>query len=237
MRARPRRRHAHRVGRHGGGEPHGRVVWVRTPLVCALLVCALLVCTLLTGCGGSAARTARTKRTARTGIPPALLAQARPIGAGVRFRPPAPARVRGRCSRALGPRSRVHVEVFAANRVVIVPAGIGVGRPWRLNAGRIAGARCYGALVTLEPTGVVLFARASPPRLADLFRAWGQPLSRRRVASFPAAAGRQVEVFVDGRRAAGAPNDVPLASGAEVVVEVGPHVPPHRAFRFASGPG
>lgn len=238
---------ARRAGRCAGGAPLGRVIRVCLPLACVLLA----------GCGGSAARTARlavptstipsrrararsasdpASARARAGIPPALLAQARPIGAGARFRPLAPAHVSGRCSHTLGPRSLVHVEVFAANRVVIVPAGIGVGRPWRLNSGRIVNARCYSALVTLEPTGVVLVAREGTPDLGDLFRAWGQPLSRWRVASFAAARGTQVAVFLDGRRVAGAPGRVPLTPRAEVVVEVGPYVPPHSTFRFAPGP-
>ena len=84
------------------------------------------------------------------------MAQARPIGRGARFHPPATGPVIGRCRRRLGPRIGVHVELFAANRVVLVPAGIGTRPPRGFSAGRISGAGCYGDLVTLEPTGVVL---------------------------------------------------------------------------------
>jgi hypothetical protein len=141
----------------------------------------------------------------------------------------------GPCGKLLGQRFGVHVEVFAANRVVIVPAGIGTSPPRALSEGRISAARCYGSLVTLEPTGVVLVRRGSQRSLADLFRSWGQQLSPRRLASFRAAAGSRVAVFVDGRRFGGPPGSVPLTRHAEIVLEVGPHVPPHASYTFPHG--
>lgn len=129
----------------------------------------------------------------------------------------------------------MHIEVFAANRVVIVPAGIGARPPWTLAAGRITRARCYGALVTLDPTGVVLMRAGARLSLADLFRAWGQPLSSSRLGPFAAPAGRRVAVFVDGQRLRGAPGSVPLVSHSEIVLEAGTHVPPHRSFTFPAG--
>jgi hypothetical protein len=75
--------------------------------------------------------------------------------------------------------------------------------------------------VTLDPAGVVLV------RPGALFRSWGRPLSPARLASFGAAAGSRVAVFVDGRAWHGTPAAVPLTRHAEIVLEVGPHVPPH----------
>jgi hypothetical protein len=124
------------------------------------------------------------------------------------------------------------VEVFAANRVVIVPAGIGTRPPRTFSGGRISGAGCFGDIVTLEPTGVVLVRPGIDATLADLFRAWGQPLSRNRLAGFAAAPGTQVSAFVDGRRWPGSPRRVPLSRHAEIVLEVGPHVPPHAGYTF-----
>jgi hypothetical protein len=129
----------------------------------------------------------------------------------------------------------VHVEVFAANRVVLLPAGIGTRPPRGFSAGRISRARCYGALVTLEPTGVVLVRAEARLRLDDLFRAWGQPLSRARLASFSTGAARRVAVFVDGRRWRAAPGEVPLRRHSEIVLEVGPYVPPHPSYTFPPG--
>lgn len=185
------------------------------------------------GAGRGQAASMRPPPSSQTIIPAALLRQARPIGRGPRFHPPASGPVPGPCTPTLGARTYAHVEVFAANRVVIVPAGIGVGAPWRMVDGRVRAARCYGALVSLEPTGVVLVRRGLRLTLTDLFRAWGQPLAPRRVASFtaPAAGGGSV-VFVDGHRRYGAPGAVPLSPRAEIVIEIGPRVPPHASYAF-----
>ena len=180
--------------------------------------------------------TARTRTSATSpGIPPELLAQARPIGEGPRFRPPVTGPVIDRCRRRLGPRYGVHVEVFGANRVVIVPAGVGLRPPVRRSGGRISSAVCYGSLVTLEPTGVVLVRPGRRYVLSDLFHAWGEPLSARRVASFIAPRGSSIALFVGGRRWSGPPGRVPLTRHAEIVVEAGPYVPPHSSYTFPPG--
>jgi hypothetical protein len=127
------------------------------------------------------------------------------------------------------------VEVFAADRVVIVPAGIGTRPPRSYSEGRIARARCYGSLVTLEPTGVVLVRPDAKLTVGDLFASWGQRLSPDRMASFTARAGRPVTVYVGGKRSTGSPGSVPLVPHAEIVLEVGPHVPPHTSYTFPSG--
>ncbi len=169
------------------------------------------------------------------GIPRALLLQARPIGRGARFHPPATGPVIAPCARRLGPRYGTHVEVFAANRVLLIPTGIGTRPPRRFSAGRIAGAGCYGALVTLEPTGLVLVRPGLKLSLSDLFHAWGQPLTRRRLSSFRAPPRTPVAVFVDGRRWYGSPANVPLSRHSEIVAEVGAYVPPHASYTFPPG--
>lgn len=189
---------------------------------------------LLPAACGSTARPPDAAPTA-TPPPPALVAQARPIGRGARFQPPANGPVVGRCDRRLGPRAGVHVEVFAANRVLLIPAGIGTRPPGSFSARRISTAHCDGELVTLDPTGVVLVRPGSHPVLADLFRAWSEPLSTRRLASFSASSGARVEVFVNGRRWRGDPGAVTLAPHSEIVLEVGPYVPPHRSYTFPPG--
>lgn len=141
----------------------------------------------------------------------------------------------GACHRRLGARYGVHLEVFGANRVVIVPRGIGSRPPWRLTAGRISDARCFGALVTLEPTGLVLVRPGRTFSLADLFRTWGQRLSRRLVARFVAGPGQEVRVYVNGRRRPGSPGVISLRRHSEVVLEVGPYIPPHPVYTFPPG--
>jgi hypothetical protein len=129
----------------------------------------------------------------------------------------------------------VHLEVFTVNRVVLIPAGVGTRPPRTFSAGRISHARCYGSLVTLEPTGLVLVRGPARLSVADLFRAWGEPLSPGRLASFRAPPGTVVAAFVGGRRWRGPPQRIPLSRHAEIVLEVGPHVPPHRSYSFPPG--
>ncbi|MGI8506484.1 MAG: hypothetical protein ACR2MK_06690 [Solirubrobacteraceae bacterium] len=187
------------------------------------------------GCG-SAGHDGRVHRALTdAGIPGPLVREARPVGRGARFQAPPTGPVIGSCRRALGPRHGVHVEVFASDCVVIVPAGIGARAPLARSEGRISRARCFGALVTLEPTGVVLVRPGARLTLADLFRSWGRPVSERRLDSFGARAGERVAVFVDGRRWRGQPGSVPLVSHSEAVLEVGPYVPPHSSYTFPPG--
>lgn len=181
---------------------------------------------LLAGCGSSAARRPASR------IPRELLAEARPIGAGPRFQPPSTGPVIGPCRARLGRRIEAHVELFAANRVVIVAAGIGTRPPRTLADGRITATRCYGELVTIDPTGIVLVRPGRVARIGSLFRSWGQRLSDDQLASF---GGGRVIAFVDGRRWRGQPMTVPLAPRSEIVLEIGPYVPPHTSFTFPPG--
>jgi hypothetical protein len=193
------------------------------------MVAGVLALLGMVGCGS-------TDRSSQAQAPRAkLLAEARPIGRGPAFQPPVSGTVSGPCRVGLGPRAGVHVEVFAANRVVLIAAGVGTKPPRRVLSGRVSSAGCYGDLVTLDPTGLVLVRAGAQLTLADLFRSWGQPLTSRRVASFSAATGEKVRVFVDGRRWRGPPRSVPLSVHSEIVVEVGPYVPPHSAYTFPPG--
>jgi hypothetical protein len=201
------------------------------PAIALVVALVVALAVAVAGCGSS-------HGLPRIGATPglaALVRERRPLGRGPRFHPPARGSVPGRCRRALGPRYGVHVELFAANRVVLVAPGIGVRGPVHGISGRIAGARCYGALVTLDPTGVILVRPGRTLRVADLFRAWGEPLSRRRLASFTASGRHQVVTYVGGRRRRGAPGSLPLTRHAEIVLEVGPPVPPHAGYTFPPG--
>jgi hypothetical protein len=193
------------------------------------LICSSL---MLAGCG--AARTASPEQGG-SGIPASLLAGERPIGRGPRFQPPNTGTVTGRCSPTLGTREQAHIELFGANRVVLLAAGIGTRAPRRLSDGRLVRATCFGDVVTLDPTGTVYF-RTGTRRLTlgDLFDAWGQRLSSRRIASFFGT--RPVRAYVDGRARGGNPRRIPLTPGAEVVLEIGPSVPPHTHFPFPPKP-
>lgn len=207
----------------------------------AALFCAAL---LLTGCGaGRAAPAKQRPRGVRVGadvgvdvdagIPASLRAGLRPIGRGPRFQPPITGPVPGRCGRTLGERLAAHIEVFGANQVVLLAAGIGTVAPRKFREGRLTHARCFGDVVTLDPTGIVYFRAGTVLTLGTVFRAWGEPLTATRVASF--TGGRTI-TYVDGKLWRGAASAVPLRFGAEIVVEVGPHVPPHKRFVFPPPP-
>jgi hypothetical protein len=183
----------------------------------------------LAGCGGS------SHPDPLSGVPRALILEARPIGRGPQFHPPARGPVLGTCAPSLGRRVGVHVELFAANRVVLVAAGIGTRPPRTYSAGRIAGAGCYGDLVTIDPTGLVLIRPGRYLTVADLFRSWGQPVSDHQLLSFAAPRGTKVSVFINGHPSSLAPGQIPLARHAEIVLEVGPHVPPHASYTFPPG--
>jgi hypothetical protein len=159
-----------------------------------------------------------------------------PIGVGPGFRLPAaqPAVLAGepvgpfRCVHG-GRRYGAHIELFVRRQVLIVPAGIGVARPWREHLARLTPGGCTYAARTLEPTGVIELRR--PLTLGDLFRIWGQPLSPARIAGFR---GR-VLAFVGGRRRRGDPRTIRLTRHAQVVLELGGYVAPHPRYLFPPG--
>lgn len=193
---------------------------------------------LLAGCGTATSPPPHGSRglaggRRASGIPAGLLAGVRPIGRGPRFQPPAGERVLGACRTPLGTRRQAHIELFGANRVVLLAAGIGARAPRRIRDGRLRRARCFGALVTLDPTGTVYYRPGRAFTVADIFRVWGQPLTGRRIASFT---GGRVRAYVNGRRWHRSPGAVPLTRNAEIVLEVGAQVPPHASFRFAPQP-
>jgi hypothetical protein len=206
----------------------------RTPGTAAALACLLGVA----GCGGGSDRssTAAGARPSASAAIRALVREARPIGGGARFRPLAPSRTPGRCRPRLGARFPVHLELFAADRVVLVPAGLGIGPPRHNRGGRVVAGRCAGTLVTLDPTGVVWARRGAPATLGTLFAEWGRPLSAHALLGFRTPADATVRVYVDGRRRPGPARAVALTPRAEIVLEVGPQVPPHARYAFPPRP-
>jgi hypothetical protein len=212
----------------------------------ALALAAAVVAAALGGCGSGGQR-----RPASPAAPDAAVAldaaRTRPFGRGAAFRPPpygpavaVAARVGSLTCAAPGSHPYgAHIELFAAGLVVAVPAGIGVAPPQRRDGAVVASGRCVYPLRTLEPTGVIEVDAPSAgralPTLGQLFAVWGQPLGARRLAGFAAPRGGPVTVFVDGRRWPGDPRAVPLGRHAQIVLEVGPRVEPHPAYRFAPG--
>jgi hypothetical protein len=147
-----------------------------------------------------------------------------PIGIGPRYQlraaPPSVAAGspvgRFTCARGDATRVETHVELFADKRALLLPTGIGVSR------------RCTYPLRTEAPTGVVESLPSVHATLGDLFALWGEPLTARGFASFR---GR-VSAWVGGCPWSGDLRKIPLRRHAEIVVEVGGYIPPHRSFLF-----
>jgi hypothetical protein len=145
-----------------------------------------------------------------------------PIGPGPRYHPPAQ-QLDGRpvgglrcgAARDVFP---AHVELFVNRRVVIIPTGIG------------RTARCDYGLRTRAPIGVVEVAHGTRATIGDLFRLWGQPLTRHRLASFHSA--QPLRAYVAGKLVRGDAARVPLTPKAQIVIELGAYVAPHRSFLF-----
>jgi hypothetical protein len=137
-----------------------------------------------------------------------------------------------KCTSAAAARFGVHLELFAARRVVLIPSGIGIAPPRRQEGAYVRAGRCSYPLRTREPTGVIeVQATGRTKTLGDLFAIWGQPLGASRMAGFH---GR-VTAYLNGRRWPAAPGAIPLAKHAQIVLEVGGYVRRHATYRFPPG--
>jgi hypothetical protein len=162
-----------------------------------------------------------------------------PAGRGAGYHPPpvSPAVARRRpiaglrCQRGSGRVYGIHLELYARRLVLPVPAGIGIAPPQRRQGAYVRAGTCVYAVRTYEPTGLVVVETGRALTLGTLFSVWGQPLSRDRVSGFRGP----VRSFLGGRRWSGSPTQIPLRRHAEIVLEVGPSVPPHRSYLFPPG--
>jgi hypothetical protein len=187
---------------------------VRPRRPAALALIAALALGLTAGACGSTGKSPGAGSVATNApIPASLLRGLRHIGRGPRFLPPVTGRPTGACASRPGP-EEAHLELFGANQVVLIAAGVG-------HRGG-----CYGNAVTISDAGVVHFRPGAT--LAEVFRAWGEPLSADQMASFRGP----VRYYVAGRRVHRVPA---LTEHAEIVIEVGPYVPPHARFSFPEG--
>jgi hypothetical protein len=191
----------------------------------AKTLCAVAAGVALAGCGDPGPTTA-----------PSVGPDPRYRPAGLSDRVARAQRVRGlACTKRRPTRFGVHIELFAGRRVVIVPAGIGIAPPRRRSGAYVVSGRCEYPAITVEPTGVIQVARGSQLLLGDLFALWGQPLSRSRLAAFTASQGNRVRAFVGGREWLGSLGRIPLRRHAQIVLEVGGYVAPHRRYGFPPG--
>jgi hypothetical protein len=203
----------------------------------AAAACAGLL--LLAACG---AASHPVSSPAEKPLPPDYLPLT--IGPGPRYRPAAAsARVRAAapidgqlCSRRTGERFGAHLEVFAHQHVVAIPAGIGIAPPLALgNDATVRGGHCSYPARTTDPTGVIDIRNGARVTLGELFDIWGQALGKRIVARFRAPAGSLVVAYVNGHRFMADPRAIPLRRHERIVLEVASRVPPHRVYLFRKG--
>jgi hypothetical protein len=144
-----------------------------------------------------------------------------PIGVGPKFHPRAATHAGGLHCTSGGKRDGVHLELFAHNRVVIIPAGIGLR------------GSCSYPLRTRWPVGVI--ETQGRFTLGHFFRLWGQPLSPTRLVGFRTTSDRPVRAYVAGKRWRGGLGAIPLRRHAQIVLELGKYIPPHPRFLFPRG--
>jgi hypothetical protein len=167
----------------------------------------------------------------------------RPLGPGPAFRPGALSNRlaavgapvgRWSCGSASQVAYGAHIELFARDHEIQVPAGIGIAPPQQRHGAFVLGGRCAYQLHTVDPTGVVhvASAQATPlPTVGELFNLWGQALSPHRLAGFRGS----VQAFVGGRRWTRDPRAIPLSWHVQVVLELDSAVRPHPFYLFPAG--
>jgi hypothetical protein len=155
-----------------------------------------------------------------------------PIGPGSRFAPPPRWPLAGTAifsgfATQLEGRERIHLELFAHRRVIVVPGGIGVPGTRTMRYGRVTATLGHAPAWTLSGGGVIELGRRDMT-LGDVFAVWGQPLTPSRLLSFEGP----LHTFVNGRIYRADVRSLALHDRDQVVLELGGCVPPHRRFTF-----
>jgi len=116
----------------------------------------------------------------------------------------------------------------------LIPTPIGVGRAYHPGPGAVTGSAIHGMRCipgSLQRFGVHVEFFADRQVVLLLFAIWGRQLGTQRLLGFHG----EVRVYLGGRRVFGDPQAVPLKRHAEIVLEVGGYVPPHRVYLFPRG--
>lgn len=193
------------------------------------ITCAAVCGIVFSGCS----------KEAETRLPPEI--RPTPIGMSTKFRLPAlsPSTTRARpvgaihCKRTspLFTSKRVHLELFAHNKTLLIPRGVGVVEP-TVHQSRIVKARCAYPLRTIDATGVV-FTEPGDWTLGDIFAVWGQPLTENSLTTSFTDPQEILLVFVNGKKMdVSNIRMIPLVNGDEIVVEFNSNIPPHQSYTF-----
>jgi hypothetical protein len=128
----------------------------------------------------------------------------------------------------------VHLDVIVDGKPVTVPAGVGLAEPvdrgsCRPRVGDCATGHFFTAAVANSPlhthsaSGLIHVEpdRRATYTLGEFFDEWGVRLSATCLGGYCAGAGKQLRVFVDGRRVAGDPRRIVLTNRQEIAVVFG----------------
>ena len=131
--------------------------------------------------------------------------------------------------------THVHLGIWLDGVPVAVPAGIGVGRPWGVEAGGfVATGGCWSWIHTHDSSGVVhlMGGEGTTFTLGQLFAVWGRPLGPSSALGYQGA----LAAYVNGERYRGDPRQVPLDNLANIALELGtpPKPQPPAAYDFAA---
>jgi len=129
----------------------------------------------------------------------------------------------------------VHLEIWLDGHRVAVPAGLGVGQPWRTDqTGFILTGSCFAWIHTHDTTGVIhVFTQVGKvDTLGQVFSIWGQPLAKNGALGYAGS----LAVMVNGRSMTGDPRSVVLTNLANIVLELGmpPSPPPGALYDFGT---
>jgi hypothetical protein len=126
---------------------------------------------------------------------------------------------------------RIHIH----QHLVLLDHGKPVPIP--ANVGQVPARNCLYWIHTHTPDGIIHIEspQSRTFTLADFFAIWGQPISRKQVASMRARKKRNLRVWVDGKLYDGDPGTIPLVAHADIVIEAGPpFLPPPKFTNWGS---
>jgi hypothetical protein len=105
-----------------------------------------------------------------------------------------------------------HLDIYVDGHPVTVPAGVGIDP-----------AAGYAPLHTHDPSGIVHVESPTERSytLGEFFAVWGVRFTPTCLGGYCAGGGRQLRVYVDGRRYQGDPSGLVLAAHQELVVAFG----------------
>ncbi len=126
-----------------------------------------------------------------------------------------------------------HLVIYNNGSPVLVPAGIGIGKPWSIaSGGFIQGGSCFYWIHTHDTSGVIHIEAPGKQKftLGQFFDIWGQPLTGSNIAGYSG----KVSVYVNQKLVTIDPRTVSLKNHENITLEVGKTATPAANFDFSA---